>query len=338
MKFGVFDHMDRAAVPLGEQYESRLRLIEAYEQAGFHAYHLAEHHQTPLGMASSPSLFLAAVAQRTRRLRFGPLVYTLSLYHPLRLLDEICMLDEMSGGRLELGVGRGISPIEVGFFGVPAAEAQAIYAEALTVILQGLAEGRVDHAGRHYTFRDVPVVLRPVQRPHPPLWYGVAKPEGTVWAAQNGVNIVCNGSAATVRAVTDRYRAEWRAQGRDAAALPLLGMSRHVVVAPSDGAALEIARRAYRPWYDHLMLLWRQHGMKPFNLTYGEDFDSLQASGQGVAGSPATVRERLAAEIEASGINYFVARLTFGDMTLAESMCSLELFARDVVPALAAIR
>ena len=94
-------------MPLHQQYEERLKLIEAYDRAGFHAYHLAEHHATPLGMAPSPSVFLAAVAQSTKRLRFGPLVYTLSLYHPLRLVEEICMLDQMSGGRLELGIGTG---------------------------------------------------------------------------------------------------------------------------------------------------------------------------------------------------------------------------------------
>ena len=85
MQFGVFDHLDLGAVPLGEHYENRLKLIEAYDRAGFRTYHLAEHHATPLGMAPSPSVFLAAVAQRTRRLRFGPLVYTLSLHHPLRV-------------------------------------------------------------------------------------------------------------------------------------------------------------------------------------------------------------------------------------------------------------
>jgi alkanesulfonate monooxygenase SsuD/methylene tetrahydromethanopterin reductase-like flavin-dependent oxidoreductase (luciferase family) len=104
MKVGVFDHMDRAGADLGRQFEERLKLIELYDRAGFHAYHLAEHHATPLGMAPSPSVFLAAVAQRTKRLRFGPLVYTVNLYHPLRLIDEICMLDQMSGGRLELGI------------------------------------------------------------------------------------------------------------------------------------------------------------------------------------------------------------------------------------------
>src|SRR5881296_3061874 len=80
MKFGVFDHMDRNGLPLGQQYEDRLKLIEGYERAGFHCYHLAEHHATPLGMAPSPSVFLAAAAQRTGRIRLGPLVYLLPLY------------------------------------------------------------------------------------------------------------------------------------------------------------------------------------------------------------------------------------------------------------------
>src|SRR5262249_48616035 len=124
MKFGVFDHMDRGTLPLGEQYESRLELVEAYERHGFHLYHLAEHHATPLGMAPSPSVFLSAVAQRTKRLRFGPLVYTLPMYHPLRAAEEICMLDHLSRGRLEIGVGRGISAHELTYYGVDPQEAQ----------------------------------------------------------------------------------------------------------------------------------------------------------------------------------------------------------------------
>ena len=112
MEFGVFDHLDRTGQKLPDFYEDRLKIAEAYDRSGFYAYHLAEHHSTPLGMAPSPNIFLAALAQRTRRLRFGPLVFVLPLYHPLRLIAEICMLDQMSGGRLELSFGRGASPIE----------------------------------------------------------------------------------------------------------------------------------------------------------------------------------------------------------------------------------
>ncbi len=79
MEFGIFDHVDRNGLPLEQFYEMRLALVEAYDRLGFRSYHIAEHHSTPLGMAPSPSVFLSAVAQRTKRLRFGPLVYLLPL-------------------------------------------------------------------------------------------------------------------------------------------------------------------------------------------------------------------------------------------------------------------
>ena len=91
-------------------------------------------------MAPSPSVFLAAVAQRTKRLRFGPMIYALPLYHPLRMIEEICMLDQMSNGRLDVGFGRGASPIELDLFGVNPADARDIYEEALAIIMQGLRE------------------------------------------------------------------------------------------------------------------------------------------------------------------------------------------------------
>src|SRR5205807_2418418 len=107
LTFGIFDHVDDNGSPRGEQFEDRIKLVELLEAEGFYGYHLAEHHATPLGTVPCPSVFLAALAQRTRRIRFGPLVYVLPLHHPLRLYEEICMLDHMSGGRLLLGVGRG---------------------------------------------------------------------------------------------------------------------------------------------------------------------------------------------------------------------------------------
>jgi alkanesulfonate monooxygenase SsuD/methylene tetrahydromethanopterin reductase-like flavin-dependent oxidoreductase (luciferase family) len=118
LSFGVFDHLDQSGAPLRDFYEDRLKLTEFYDRLGFYCYHVAEHHATPLGMAPSPSVFLSAVAQRTRRLNFGPLVYTLPLYHPVRLIEEICMLDQMSGGRFQFGVGKGISPIETRYYGI----------------------------------------------------------------------------------------------------------------------------------------------------------------------------------------------------------------------------
>ena len=110
MKFGVFDQNDRSGLPLAEQYEKRLLLAELSDRLGFHAFHMSEHHGTSLSMTPSPSVWMAALAQRTKRLRLCPLVYLLPTYHPARLYEEICILDHLSGGRFEFGVGRGASP------------------------------------------------------------------------------------------------------------------------------------------------------------------------------------------------------------------------------------
>ena len=334
MKFGIFDHMDRAGGDLGRQFADRLRLIELYEKAGFYAYHIAEHHATPLGMAPSPSVFLAAVAQRTKTLRFGPLVYTLNLYHPLRLIDEICMLDQMSGGRLELGVGRGISPYEVGYYGVDPATGPERFAEALGVIVKGLTHNRLDHAGKYFTFKDVPMEMHPVQRPHPPLWYGANSLESADRLAKQNCNTVVGMRADGVGKFAERFRAAWTGLGRDPAALPLIGLSRHVVVGDSDREAQSAAKRAFLLWYDALIHLWRAHGVGLPRQLIPEKFEDALEQGYIIAGSPATVRERMKRDNEIAGINYCICRLAFGDLSFEESRRSIELFAGEVMPAL----
>jgi alkanesulfonate monooxygenase SsuD/methylene tetrahydromethanopterin reductase-like flavin-dependent oxidoreductase (luciferase family) len=334
MKFGVFDHLDASGAPLAEFYENRLRLAEAYDRIGIHALHIAEHHATPLGMAPSPSVFLASVAQRTRRLRLGPLVYTLALYHPLRLADEICMLDQLSGGRFELGVGRGVSPIEIEYFGFDPAKSQAMYLEAYQVILQALRERTLNFEGEYYRFKEVPNPLSPLQKPHPPIWYGLSNPESAEFAAANRFNVVSNAAPKAVRVITDRYRAAWRKNGNDPARIPFIGMARHVVIADSDAEAMKLARRAYARWWDGFIFLWRRRGLKPPFTTYTEDFDAVLANGQAIVGSPQTVRDAIAAQVREAGLNYFLLRFAFGDLTLEESMRSVDLFAKHVQPAL----
>ena len=107
VRFSMFDWLDESGRDQGETYAERLRMLELADTSGFYCYHLAEHHATELSTVPSPNLFLAAAAQRTQRLRLGPLSYVIPLYEPVRLLEEICMLDQLSGGRLELGLSRG---------------------------------------------------------------------------------------------------------------------------------------------------------------------------------------------------------------------------------------
>src|SRR5438445_10897537 len=261
MQFGIFDHLDDSGVPLGRHFEDRLKLIEAYDKAGFYGYHLAEHHNTPLGYAPSPSVFLSAGAQRTKRLKFGPMVYLLPLYHPLRLIDEVCMLDQMSGGRFLYGVGRGISPIEVGFYGVDFDTGMQQFREAYDAIRIGLTEDELTYHGKFYDFDHVPIVMKPVQKPFPELWYGTSRPDSIPWAAEQGAHIVTLRDTAAARAIIELYKSEWRKLSRSDADLPKLGINRHIVVAETEAKAREIAARGYRPSLNHTQPLSAKYSL-----------------------------------------------------------------------------
>jgi alkanesulfonate monooxygenase SsuD/methylene tetrahydromethanopterin reductase-like flavin-dependent oxidoreductase (luciferase family) len=334
LNFAIFDHLDSDGGPLGRFFEERLRLLELIERSGFHGYHLAEHHSTPLGMASSPSVFLASAIQRTRTIRLGPLVYVLPLYHPLRLYEEICMLDHLSGGRLTVGVGRGGALIEHQRFGVDPAQAPAIYQEAFAVLMRAFETDVLDFEGRFYNYKDYLVQAKPVQRPHPPIWYGAPHADAIAWAAPRSINVVSLGPAARARAISDRYRDEWKRLGRDGSALPGIGITRHIVVAETDDAARAIAGTAYPRWRDAIEFLWRRTNAD-FVLKdiYPRDFAALERLGHGIAGSPATVRDYLVRLREETGVNIVLCQMIFGDMRFDDAVRSIGLFGREIIPA-----
>ncbi len=329
LKFGIFDQNDASGRAVVQQYAERLKLIEFYDANGFHCYHMSEHHATPLSTTPSPNVFLAAISQRTRRIRFGPLVYLLPIYNPLRLAEEICMLDQLSGGRFEFGVGRGASPHELGYMGVDPARNREMYAEAFDVVRRALTQDTLDHQGEFWTFRDVPITFKPFQKPMPQMWYAAASPDSAVWPAHNRVNVVCGGPPARVRSTTDRYRAEH--PGGDHA--PLLGINRYVVVAPTDAEALAIGTRAWAPFFKHFRALWDLHGTEPVNAKLPPAFEAVLASGNAIVGAPGTVRDAIAQQAGEAGINYLSCNFTFGDQSAEETMRSVRLFASEVMPA-----
>jgi alkanesulfonate monooxygenase SsuD/methylene tetrahydromethanopterin reductase-like flavin-dependent oxidoreductase (luciferase family) len=336
MDLGIFDHLDRQGnTPLADFYDSRLRLLEKYDAAGFYSYHLAEHHATPLGLAPVPGIFLAAATQRTRHIRLGPCVYCLPLYDPLRLIEEVCMLDHLSRGRFDFGVGRGIVPYEMAYFDLHHMETEEIYREGLDVILQGLTSDVLDHRGRRYTYRKVPMILRPLQAPHPPLWYGLGHLAGAEWAATHRVNVIANNTADATRPLFDRYREVWQKEHGDPP-LPKLGIGRHVVVAPTEAEAEAIGRPAYAIWYGNLTKLWRDFGALP--IRFARDFDEARQRGIAIAGTPAHVRQEIERQIATSTANYFVCRLMFGEMTEAEASASIDLFTAEVMPHIARLK
>ena len=321
---GIFDHMDRSGPDTAAFYAQRLALCECYDRLGFYSYHVAEHHATPLGLAPSPNIFLSMVAGRTRRLRIGALVYLLPLYHPLRLLEELCMLDQMSGGRLDVGVGRGISPIEAGFLGVDSAFSQAMFEEALEVITRGFTAKELDFEGRYYRFAAVPMELAPLQQPRPPLWYGISSPASAERCARAGINVLTLNPAGRTAQVLAPHRA--------AAPDLLAGLVRFIVVAGTDQEAHAIAEAAYPQWHQSFHALYRKFGRGPVQGERPKTFAGQIEAGTGIAGSPATVLEALSAQIRESGANYLVGQFAFGNMPNIEAMRSIELFAREVMP------
>ena len=332
MEFGVFDHLDKNDRPLARYYAERLEVIEAYERAGFYAYHVAEHHLTDLGMAPSPSVFLAALAERTTRLRFGPMIYAAPLYHPLRLLQEICMLDQMSGGRLDMGFGRGAAAAEIRFFGVDPAQTEPLYEQTVGFILQGLREGAVtvpEEGGRE---RRMPLAIPALQKPHPPLWYGVHSPQAGERAARRGMHVIGLDTVEELAPCFERFRATWQVMRGDAP-LPKMGIGRFVFVADSGAEALRVARRAYAKWHASFVYLSQLMGWKHRHPRPAE-FDAIADDGRAVAGTPDAVAEYVEDQMRATGANYFVGQFAFGDLTQAETLRSIALFSEQVMPRL----
>jgi alkanesulfonate monooxygenase SsuD/methylene tetrahydromethanopterin reductase-like flavin-dependent oxidoreductase (luciferase family) len=343
VRFALFDWLDESGRGLGETYEERLQALELADRLGYYCYHLAEHHSTELSTVPSPNLFLSAVAQRTKRLRLGPLSYILPIYDPLRLLEEICMLDQLSGGRLEVGLSRGSTGELIDN---DPDKARAMFNEVLDVILMGLASGQLDYHGRYFDYDGAFTRLRPVQRPYPPLWYPTSNVESIPWVAAQGLStafsVHLTDSFDKTADMVRRYRAAYAARPAQAdgvngyVARPHYGFSVHVHVAETDELAFEQMRPAYERFVHNYTYRMIRRG-QPERYANRTTFDRQRERGLLLVGSPATVRRQLGEWLEQSGANYVLGCFTFGSLTLEQTARSLELFAREVIPALSVV-
>ncbi len=329
-EFCVFDHVDACGEPVAKLYRDRLSFAQAVEEAGFSGYYVAEHHSTPLGHASSPSLFLAALSQRTHRMRIGSMVHVLPAYQPLRLAEEICMLDHLSNGRLDIGVGRGASPYEVAMFGVCAQESRDIFEEALEVIKKAMAHDTLSHRGNFFRYYDVPLTMRPLQAGGPPMWYGAFTERNLDFAARHRLNITLNGPPARLRQLSARYRELWSSLYPDGTA-PRIASMYQMFVGNSDAEAERIAESAYQTWYGNMTHLWRANNAMP-RQTLPDSFAAASKLGSFIAGSAATVRTRLQAVLDASGLDRLLLQCNLGNIPHDAAMESLARFRADVMP------
>src|SRR5215468_10593257 len=267
MHVGIFDHVERADRPIAVTLDERLKFAAAADDAGIYCLHVAEHHATPLNLVPVPGVYLGALARATRRMRLGPLVYLLPLYSPLRLIEEICMLDHLSCGRLEVGVGRGLSPFELKYHKIEHEDSRDIFIDAFDCVSAGLVTDTLTYSGKYYQFKDVPIALRPLQRPHPAFWYGSSNTIGATWAGEQGMHFVSLGPTSFAKTNIDAFREALAKRGGPAqpkAEFPggtVIGVQRHIFVADTDEEAMRFGKPAMEFHLAHLNWLRDKHGV-----------------------------------------------------------------------------
>src|SRR6185503_18191893 len=331
MQFGIFDWIEASGRPSAEIYEHKLELATAADRAGFHGFFIAEHHGTPLSIDGSPSVVLSAIFQRTRRLRAGALTFCLPWHHPYRFYSEVCMLDQMSAGRLELGVGRGVSPIESLIFGLTSIDqSRERYRQTLESFFEACRSGTMSINGQQAELH-----VKPRQRPYPPLWFPSSNKASIEFTARHGYHTAFIGSHADCKPLFERYRELWEKHrddpGRHNAhvASPFLARTQHLVIADTDAEAEKLGLQAYNAWAGHIHHLTRKLGRPDVHKTTPYGKDSAQRL---IAGSPRTALAKLEEMLRLTSANYLLCIFSFGDLHPEHAMRSLELFSTEVKP------
>jgi alkanesulfonate monooxygenase SsuD/methylene tetrahydromethanopterin reductase-like flavin-dependent oxidoreductase (luciferase family) len=350
LEFGLFDWID--AVPglsIAEVYDARLRVLAEADQGGFSTYHIAEHHGTPLGLAPSPAVFIAAAARATERIRLAPTTFIVPLYDPLRLVQEICMLDQLSHGRLDVGVGKGSSPIEAAMYGLTPPETAERFEALLPAMVEAMETGRFRRPGADGPAAEEIELHVPVyQRPHPPLWYPTSNAASIPRLGDEGYNVLFGFGFVSppLEVVREQSRVFFDHFQQSAARggvryslpgrTPRFGLLRHIFVAPTDEEAAALARPAFKDHYSSFTHLWRKHGSDRFKGPV--DFDQLVAERKVFVGSPETVAAQVTEAVTVGEVNYVTGAFAWGSLDVETVLSSLRLFRDHVVPAVLADR
>jgi alkanesulfonate monooxygenase SsuD/methylene tetrahydromethanopterin reductase-like flavin-dependent oxidoreductase (luciferase family) len=350
MKFGTFFFFQAAP---GHRHADiihrELEQVEWTEELGFDEVWFTEHHFIDYGLSVDPSSLAAAAASRTRRVRIGLAAAILPFHHPLRLAEQMALVDIISNGRLDVGVGRGNRPAEFAGYRVPQIESRDRFEETVEILRLAWTQERFSFHGRFFDFDDVRVIPKPMQQPHPPIYQVCVSKDGIENTALRGwpmLNSVLTGPVDQLVANRDTYLATLEKTGRSAAEIAALlgrwGVSRQIYVAETDAQALAEARDAE---------LWYQESFRRFVVPerIEDAHPSLQPGFRAMAeklarvtwddlvretlafGSPDTVARHLAYMREL-GVGQVLCWMNFGGLPQDKIRRSMELFAREVMP------
>ena len=312
--------------PLEEVYARALERIEIMDRTGFDAVWLAEHHFTTYSVCPSVHMVGTLAAARTKRLRIGTAVSLAALYHPLRLAEEVALLDMLSGGRVNWGAGRGFAHSEFNAFGVPVEESAERFREAVEIVLKAWSQERFSFAGQHYKFDEVEVLPKPMQRPLP-VWMAATSESAIDWAASRGFSILMDPHASMKELGAKRRHytgklgeAGFSDEGRD------IPMARLVALAGTMSEAEAIARRGAQWIVDSYSGPQHAH-RKTMQRTYdGKDPAQHYVDSVILHGTPEALVDKVAELKETIGLNYL--------MCAPLSRESFRLLAEKVVPRL----
>lgn len=345
MRFGTFSYNQvRPRVPEKQAFDELLEQIEFTEKVGFSDAWFAEHHHSDYGMLASPNLIVAALARRTERLRFGNLVSVLPLYDPMRLAEECAMLDILTGGRLNVGLGRGVPKDDIKHR-LDRDAAQARFDEGIEILLRAWTGETFSYSGKAWGYEEISCRPQPLQKPHPPIYYGATSPDSPAMVARRGWNLALSRQPlANCATAIKKYR-DARAE---LANLPGTGdaiMVRDIYVADSDEQALrEAVPELMRFWQLATDNYWRGDQLSEADLTRcteryayypgGLTIKRLDEWGTSLIGSPETVIKKARAMIETAKPDSLVGMFQFGALKHEQVMHSIELFGTEVMPTL----
>ncbi len=244
MKFGVlqFFSWPERRIPIEKVYRRALERVQVMDKTGYDAVWLAEHHFSSYSVSPSVHLMAGQIAATTTRLRIGTAISLAAFYHPLRLAEEIAMLDVLSGGRINWGAGRGFDAVEFKAFGVEREDSYPLFRENVEIVLAAWSNERLTYNGKYYSFEDVEVLPKPLQKPHPPTWIASSSPEAIEWAAGQGHDILMDPHAPHIEIGRKRafYKTELEKHGftDDGRDIP---MARLLAIAETEDDARSVA-------------------------------------------------------------------------------------------------
>jgi alkanesulfonate monooxygenase SsuD/methylene tetrahydromethanopterin reductase-like flavin-dependent oxidoreductase (luciferase family) len=246
VKVGVlqfFGWADRA-IPLESVYSRALERFQVMDRTGYDAVWLAEHHFSSFSVCPSVHMMGTMAAAQTQKLRIGTAVSLAPFYNPLRLAEEVALLDVLSGGRVNWGAGRGFAVGEFAAFGIPVEESAPRFRETVDVVLKAWDNDRLTHHGQFFNYENVEVLPKPMQAPHPPVWMAATSESAIDWAASRGFSILMDPHCTHTElgSKRTRYREQMKAAGFDDGGRDI-PMARLLAISDNRQRAEAIARR-----------------------------------------------------------------------------------------------